>query len=118
MNVAFVIYDGMTALDFVGVYDAVTRLGTMRFVADFTWDVCAMTAEVTDGSGLRVGASRVGGSLGEYDWVVVPGGFGSRGLAADGTFIAWLQTAAACKLEASVCTGSVLLGAAGFLKGK
>ena len=118
MRVAFIIYDGMTALDFVGVYDALTRLGTMRFVADFTWDVCALTAEVTDGSGLRVGASRVGGSLGEYDWVIVPGGFGSRTLAKDEAFIAWLQTAAACKLRASVCTGSVLLGAAGFLKGK
>ena len=68
MKVAFIIYDGMTALDFVGVYDAVTRLGTMRFVTDFTWDVCALTAEVTDGSGLRVVPSRVGGPLGEYDW--------------------------------------------------
>ncbi|HJQ24826.1 MAG TPA: DJ-1/PfpI family protein [Blastocatellia bacterium] len=118
MKVAFVIYDRMTALDFVGVYDALTRLRTMRFVADFEWDVCAPAAEVTDFSGLRVAASRVGGSLAEYDWLVVPGGFGSRTLAKDATFVAWLQTAAGCRLKASVCTGSVLLGAAGFLKGR
>ncbi|HKP10685.1 MAG TPA: DJ-1/PfpI family protein [Blastocatellia bacterium] len=118
MKIAFIIYDGMTALDFVGVYDAVTRLKTMRFVADLEWDVCAMTPEVTDFSGLRVAASRVGGPLGEYDWVIVPGGFGSRRLAQDAEFIAWLQTASACTLRAAVCTGSVLLGAAGFLKGK
>ena len=118
MKVAFIIYDRMTALDFVGVYDALTRLRTMGFVEDFAWDVCALTEEVRDGSGLRVVSSRVGGSLAEYDWVIVPGGFGSRALAKDGAFIAWLETAAACELRASVCTGSVLLGAAGFLKGK
>lgn len=118
MKIAFIIYDRMTALDFVGVYDAVTRLRTMRFVADLEWDVCALTAEVTDGSGLRIAASRVGGSLAEYDWVIVPGGFGSRTLAQDAEFIGWLETSAACKLRASVCTGSILLGAAGFLKDK
>lgn len=69
MRIAFIIYDGMTALDFVGVYDAVTRLKTMRFVADVEWDVCATAPEVTDFSGLRIAASRTGGSLGEYDWV-------------------------------------------------
>jgi transcriptional regulator GlxA family with amidase domain len=117
-RVAFVVYNGMTALDFVGVYDALTRLRTMRLVADFEWDVCAFTVEVTDGSGLRFVPSRVGGSLADYDWVIVPGGFGSRALVKDEAFIAWLETAAACKLRASVCTGSVLLGAAGFLEGK
>jgi len=118
MKVAFIIYDGMTALDFVGVYDAVTRLRTMRFVTDFEWDVCALTVEVTDGSGLRFVPARVGGALAEYDWVIVPGRFGSRALVKDEAFIAWLETAAACKLRAAVCTGSVLLGAAGFLEGK
>jgi transcriptional regulator GlxA family with amidase domain len=118
MRVAFVVYDGMTALDFVGIYDAVTRLRTMGFIQELEWDVCALTAEVMDGSGLRIAASRVGGSLAEYDWVIVPGGFGSRTLAQDAEFIGWLETAAACKLRASVCTGSILLGAAGFLKDK
>jgi transcriptional regulator GlxA family with amidase domain len=118
MKVAFIIYDRMTALDFVGAYDALTRLRTMRFMDDFEWEVCAPTAAVTDFSGLRFAASRPAGSLAGYDWVVVAGGFGSRTLAKDPAFIAWLQTAAACPLKASVCTGSVLLGAAGFLKGK
>jgi cyclohexyl-isocyanide hydratase len=118
MRIAFIIYDHMTALDFVGVFDAVTRLKTMRFVEDLEWDVCATAAEVTDFSGLRIAASRVGGALGQYDWVIVPGGFGSRQLAKDAEFIAWLESARDCRLRASVCTGSVLLGAAGFLMGK
>jgi len=48
----------------------------------------------------------------------VPGGFGTRTLIKDKGFIEWLKTAAACELKTSVCTGSLLLGAAGFLKGK
>jgi transcriptional regulator GlxA family with amidase domain len=36
----------------------------------------------------------------------------------DKSFIEWLKTAEPCKLKGSVCTGSLLLGAAGFLKGK
>ncbi len=50
--------------------------------------------------------------------VIVPGGYGSRTLVNDNAFITWLRTSEACRLKASVCTGSVLLGAAGFLKGK
>lgn len=48
MNIAFVIFNGMTALDFIGVYDPVTRLKTMGFIADLHWDTCAYTAEVQD----------------------------------------------------------------------
>jgi cyclohexyl-isocyanide hydratase len=118
MRIAFVIYSGMTTLDFLGAYDALTRLKTMGFDESFTWDVCAREPEVVDGTGLRIIPSRVGGSLGEYDLVVVPGGGAARRLAADGTFVDWLRTAQHCKLKASVCTGVLLLGAAGFLVGK
>ena len=50
--------------------------------------------------------------------MIVPGGFGSRQSAKDDAFIAWLKTSSTCQLRASVCTGSVLLGAAGFLRDK
>jgi cyclohexyl-isocyanide hydratase len=36
----------------------------------------------------------------------------------DAGFIAWLKTSAPCELKPSVCTGSLLLGAAGFLEGR
>jgi cyclohexyl-isocyanide hydratase len=41
MKIAFVIYDGLTLLDFAGVYDPLTRLATMNFLDDLHWDVCA-----------------------------------------------------------------------------
>jgi cyclohexyl-isocyanide hydratase len=118
MNVAFIIYDGMTTLDFIGVYDALTRLKTMGFVSSFSWDVCARSPEIVDGTGLRLLPDRVGGSLAEYDMVIVPGGNASRKLVDDAEFVAWLQTASPCSQKVSVCSGSLLLGAAGFLQEK
>lgn len=118
MKAAFVIYDGMTALDFVGVYDALTRLKTMSFIPGFEWEICARTEQVTDGSGLRFTPTITRGGLEVFDVVIVPGGYGARKLAGDTEFISWLRSSENCKLKASVCTGSLLLGAAGFLKGK
>ncbi len=118
MRVAFIIYDGMTALDFIGVYDPVTRLNTMGFLPDLQWEVCARSMTVEDGAGLGFIPVKVGQSLHVYDMVIVPGGYGSRTLIDDAVFIEWLKTAAPCRYKVSVCTGALLLGAAGFLTGK
>ncbi len=118
MNVAFVVYDGMTSLDFIGVYDALTRLKTMGFVADFRWDICARSAEIVDGTGLHLIPSRVGGDLGGYEMLVVPGGGSARALAREGEMVEWIRTAAPCRWKVSVCSGALLLGAAGFLRGR
>ncbi|HET9979636.1 MAG TPA: DJ-1/PfpI family protein [Ktedonobacterales bacterium] len=116
MRMAFVIYDGMTALDFIGAYDPLTRLHTMKLLPDVSWNVCATTTTVRDGAGLRFAPDTVGQPLTGYDLVFVPGGFGTRTLVDDSDFIAWIATAAEAPLLASVCTGSLLLGAAGLLK--
>lgn len=112
MKVAFILYDGMTALDWIGVYDALVRL------PDLSWDLCSPTAEVRDGKGARFLPTRVAEPLSGYEMVVVPGGFGSRALMNDAGFLAWLSTAAPCRWKISVCTGALLLGAAGFLRGR
>ena len=39
MKIAFIIYDGMTPLDFLGVYDPISRLKTMGFREDIEWDI-------------------------------------------------------------------------------
>ncbi|HEX5416894.1 MAG TPA: DJ-1/PfpI family protein [Chloroflexota bacterium] len=118
MKIAFVIYDGMTTLDFLGAYDALTRLKTMGFWPDLEWEICARSAVVTDGSGLRLLATKVDEPLVGYDLLVVPGGGAARTLQDDAAFIAWLRTAADTPRKTSVCSGSLLLGAAGFLVGK
>ena len=118
MRAAFVIFEGMTALDFVGAYDPLTRLKSMRLLPEFEWDLCAFDADVSDDKGLKFKPDLVGEPLNPYDLIVVPGGFGTRTLQRDRAFIDWLRTSEAVKLKASVCTGSLLLGAAGFLKNK
>ena len=118
MNVAFIIFDQMTALDFVGFYDPLTRLKSMDFMSDFYWQICSFCEDVSDNQDLRFNSDSLKQSLHEFDLLVVPGGHGTRSLQHNHEFIAWLQTAAPVPLKASVCTGSLLLGAAGFLKGR
>lgn len=118
MKIAFIIFDGMTSLDFIGVFDPVTRLKMMNFLPDLIWDICSYSDEVRDNSSLCIGPAKVKCSLENYDMIVVPGGFSARRLAQNEEFIAWIKTASNCKIKASVCSGSLLLGAAGFLKGK
>ena len=118
MKFAFLIFNGMTSLDFIGVYDPLTRLKTMKFRDDVSWDICGFTENVSDDSGLVFTPTKVKGNLESYDLLVVPGGLGTRKLRHDMEFIHWLKSAQNCPLKASVCTGSLLLGAAGFLKGK
>ncbi|MFX1393272.1 MAG: DJ-1/PfpI family protein [Promethearchaeota archaeon] len=118
MKIAFVIYNGMTTLDFIGVYDPLIRLKTMGFIPDLEWEICALTETVSDINGLRILPSQVGGSLNDFDFLIIPGGLGSRVLLNDKKFLDWIRSGENIKLKISVCTGSLILGAAGYLKGK
>jgi cyclohexyl-isocyanide hydratase len=118
MTTAFLLYDNLVALDLIGAYDPITRLGSMDVIDGFEWDLCALAGPVSDDRGLRLAPDRVGTSLGEYDLLVVPGGHGTRRLRRDEAFLDWLGTAAPVPLKASVCTGALLLGAAGYLEGQ
>ena len=117
MKAAFVLFDRLTFLDFIGFYDAVTRLKTLKIQEDFAWRTCAMTQQVTDDRGLKIAVDSVAEPLQGYDLLFVPGGFGTRALQHDAKFVQWLQTAGDAQYKISVCTGALLLGAAGYLKG-
>jgi transcriptional regulator GlxA family with amidase domain len=118
MKTAFVIFNRMTSLDFIGFYDPVTRLKSMRIMEDFEWRICSTTQHVVDDRGLRIEVDAVAKPLDSYDMLFVPGGFGTRSLQHDGRFVDWLKTAGSAQLKVSVCTGALLLGAAGFLRGR
>jgi transcriptional regulator GlxA family with amidase domain len=120
MKAALIIFDRMTVLDFVGFYDAVTRLKSMNLMPDFEWRICSDKRQVTDdrGAGLGVVADSTGESLEGYDLLFVPGGQGTRTLQHDKDFIGWLKSAEKAQLKTSVCTGALLLGAAGYLRGR
>ncbi len=118
MKIAYIVFDGITLLDFIGIYDPVSRLRSIQFLPNLHWDICAMTSEVKDPFGFSIKANKVQNNLNGYDVIIIPGGSGIRKLVHDKAFINWLQTASAVPLKCSVCTGSLLLGAAGFLEGK
>ncbi len=118
MKIAFILFDGITWLDLIGVYDPISRLKTMHYLPDLTWDFCSCKKEVSDNLGLKMYATKINKNLENYDVIVVPGGLGTRSLVEDELFINWLKTASSVPYKVSVCTGSLLLGAAGFLKDK
>ncbi|WP_063564161.1 DJ-1/PfpI family protein [Paenibacillus sp. O199] len=118
MKIAFVLFDGLTFLDFAGFYDVINRLNFFEQTKGTTWETCAMTDQVTDESGLTLKVDRVKPNLAEYDLIFVPGGMGTRKLRFDEAFVGWLRQAENVPLKVSVCTGSLLMGAAGFLTGK
>ncbi|MCM3783394.1 DJ-1/PfpI family protein [Neobacillus mesonae] len=118
MKIALVVFNGMTFLDFVGFYDVITRLRSYSETQDTTWDICGIQEEVSDEHGMTVKVTNVKPDLKEYDMVFVPGGMGTRTLQYDDEFMAWLKGAEQTKFKVAVCTGSLLLGAAGFLADK
>ncbi len=57
MKVAFVVFDGMTMLDLVGIYDCITRLKSMGFISTLSWEICALSEDVSDDHGLRIAST-------------------------------------------------------------
>lgn len=114
----FVAFEGMTLLDLVGVLDPVSRIASMGFdPTSMSTVVSAGAPLVWGGHGAALVAHRVRPPLDDFDVLVVPGGHGTRTLVNDREVTDWLATFPANRLLASVCTGSLLLGAAGRLDG-
>ena len=67
MQIAFVIFDQMTALDFVGIYDPLTRIRSMGFIPTLTWDICSWQEDVHDGKAMKLTPTKVGADLGKLD---------------------------------------------------
>lgn len=118
MNIAFIVYDDLTLLDFAGAFDPVTRLKSMGFISDLEYDVCAIEDKIRAFEGIEIIPDKVGNDLSEYDYVFVPGGSGVMKLISDSRFLSWIHTVSAKTMMVSVCGGSLVLGVAGFLKGK
>ena len=118
MKIAYILFDGITWLDFIGVYDPVSRLKSLNYLPNLTWDICSFTDTVSDNFGLEIRPTKIRESLKDYDAIIIPGGFGTRKLQFEKDFLNWIRTADTVKYKISICTGSLILGASGFLKGR
>jgi putative intracellular protease/amidase len=112
-DIVIPIFDDFTALDAIGPYEVLSRCGgRVRFVAREAGPVR------TDNGMLSVLAEASLGAVSSADVLVVPGGVGVRALTEDPVWLEWVRAIdATTTWTTSVCTGSLLLGAAGLLQG-
>jgi len=115
MRIVIPIFDGITALDAIGPYEVLSRLpgATVIFAGH------AQGPVHTDNGMLKLLADVPFEQAGDLDALIVPGGFGTRALLSDERMLSWLRKAhEQARWTTSVCTGSLLLAAAGILTGK
>ena len=114
MQIAVFLYPGFTALDCVGPYEVLSRLPEAQVV------FCAADrGEVrTETEMLGITADASIDEITAPDVLLVPGGFGTRPLMHDERVLDWIRSVHMhTQWTTSVCTGSLLLGAAGLLQG-
>jgi putative intracellular protease/amidase len=115
MQIALLLFPGITPLDAVGPYEVLQRMPetSIRFVAK---EPGAMSDR--DG-GMQLVADASFDDVARADLLLVPGGFGTRALIDDVVTLDWIRSVdAATDWTTSVCTGSLLLAAAGLLDGR
>lgn len=115
MQIAVLLYDRLTALDAIGPYEVLSRIpgSEVVFVAERAGEVR------TDVGSLGLVADAPLADVTSPDIVLVPGGPGTRRLLEDGPVHDWLRGASAgATWTTSVCTGSLILAAAGLLRGR
>lgn len=115
MQVAILIFEKLTALDAIGPFEVLRSVPgwEIKFVGPAKGPVR------TDSGALGLSADFPLEEVTEPDIVLVPGGEGNRPLMTDEAVLSWLRDVDQhTKWTTSVCTGSLVLGAAGLLQGK
>jgi putative intracellular protease/amidase len=115
VQIAILLFDGLTALDAIGPYEALNRLpdATTTFVAE------QPGPKRTEDASLALIADAALANVPAPDIVLVPGGKGRRALMDDGPVHEWLRTVHETSTwTTSVCTGSLILAASGLLSGR
>ena len=114
MQIAFLLFNRLTALDAVGPYEVLSRLPGAETVF-----VGERPGAVRSDAGLTLVADAALADVSRPDVVVVPGGPGQAALMTDGPVQRWLLAVErTSSWMTSVCTGSLILGAAGLLDGR
>ena len=114
MKIAILLYEDMTALDAIGPYEILSRLpgADVRFTAERKGPVR------TDTGFLCFQAEHDITEVTEADLLLLPGGPGDAAVRQNGKILDWVRSLhEQTRFTTSVCTGSLILGAAGLLRG-
>ena len=114
LQIGSLLFEGLDQIDLTGPYEVLAR------IPDATYRIYARNeAPVRDVRGLRLGPDASLAAAPQLDLLHVPGGYGQEALMEDEAVLAWIRAQAeggACIF--SVCTGALVCGAAGLLKGR
>lgn len=111
-KIAILLFDNFTALDVVGPYEVLSKVPNSRI-----YFVAETVGAYKDSKGLQIIADSSFDSLPTADIIVLPGGFGIDAILNNSRVINWVKGVhAQSKWTVSVCSGALLLGAAGLLK--
>ena len=114
MRIAFLLFPNVTQLDLTGPAQVLSRLGAEARI-DLVWH--HRDPVLTD-AGFSIVPTATFDEVPGADILCVPGGFGVNDVIADDRAIAWVADIGAdAAWVTSVCTGSLILGAAGLLRG-
>lgn len=113
IHIGFLIYPGVTQLDATGPAQILSRVpGAVIHMVWKTHD------PVSTDAGFSINPTDDFATCPDLDVICVPGGTGQRPLMADAEVLAFLKRQGEqARYVTSVCSGSLLLGAAGLLKG-
>lgn len=113
MKFAFLFYGGMTALDMIGPHEVLSRLPGVEAVR-----VAKRAGPIQSDSGVVLVAEASFADVSQADFLLVPGAGSATSLRDDPETLDWVRAIhATSRWTTSVCTGSLILGAAGLLKG-
>ena len=123
-TIGILLFDDVEELDFVGPYEVFTVMGEIlkRQGREPTHDVLLLAENegaVRCAKGMQIIPHARIDTISALDVLLVPGGRGTRGEVKNAALLAWIGKAASgCTWVTSVCTGALLLTAAGLARGK
>jgi cyclohexyl-isocyanide hydratase len=114
LQIGSLLFEGLDQIDLTGPFEVLSR------IPNSTYRIFAKTAApIRDVRGLRLTADAMLADAPQLDVLHVPGGFGQEALMDDTELLGWVRRqAAGSRCVFSVCTGALICGAAGLLKGR
>jgi cyclohexyl-isocyanide hydratase len=114
LQIGSLLFEGLDQIDLTGPFEVLSR------IPNSTYRIFAKTTEpVRDVRGLRITPDAALADAPALDVLHVPGGFGQEALMEDEHVLGWVRRqAAGARCVFSVCTGALICGAAGLLKGR